>query len=306
MKEAYQPLTAKHAVGFAAPHTWVASVSPVILGAALSVHLEGAFSPIMFLVLLAASVLMQSSVNTLNDYYDFVKGIDLAENSDDPSDAVLVYNRLNPAHVFLLGCMYLAAAGLLGVYVVYQAGIIPLVLGILGGGVIVAYSAGKFPISYLPLGELVSGFVMGGLITIAVFASFTRRAGPDILLLSVPLILAIGLIMLTNNTCDIERDSNVNKKTLPILVGRQRAQGLYWLSVTLWVLSSAVLCGIYFSKGILAFIAITLLSTPLLVRLCRKQKTPDNREWCLGSIIKANVVIGFAYLAAIITDLLLR
>ena len=39
---------------------------------------------------------MQASVNTFNDYYDFVKGTDSADDDVEVSDATLVYNNVNP------------------------------------------------------------------------------------------------------------------------------------------------------------------------------------------------------------------
>ena len=56
---------------------------------------------------------MQSAVNTLNDYFDFIKGTDCADDYVEVSDAVLVYEHINPKHALLLGLAYLGASGLL-------------------------------------------------------------------------------------------------------------------------------------------------------------------------------------------------
>lgn len=295
----YVRLTARNALGFAAPHTWVASISPVLLGSLLSYSLAGEFSFLLFAVLLAAAILMQASVNTLNDYRDFVTGTDTPENSDDPSDAVLVYNRLNPAHVCLLGVGYMATAFLLGCYAVYRGGLIPLVLGAFGGLIVVAYSIGRLPISYLPLGEVVSGFVMGGLITVACYASYTRSASLEILLLSVPMIMGIGLIMMTNNTSDIERDSCTSRRTLPVLLGRERARKFYRALEVLWVAVTACLVIVYFPWGLWAMLAVLALSFRVLRQMFQLRLTPETREYSMGTILKSNIGIYGAYLLAI-------
>ena len=62
----------------------------------------------MALVLLVIVVLMQASVNTFNDYYDYVKGTDSEDDNVDASDAVLVYNNVNPNSALAL------AVGMLG------------------------------------------------------------------------------------------------------------------------------------------------------------------------------------------------
>ena len=98
----------------AAPHTWAASVMPALLGTALAAR-EGVSDPLMGLLLTAVCVLMQSAVNTFNDYSDFIKGTDTLENSPDADDAVMVYDRPSPRRVLFLGFAFLLAAALCAV-----------------------------------------------------------------------------------------------------------------------------------------------------------------------------------------------
>ena len=169
----YERFTLKMAVELAAPHTWPASILPVLVATSCAVVHSPALDILMVCALLAICILMQASVNTFNDYYDFVKGADSEEDNVDVTDAVLVYNHINPASALRLAVGLLVAAFAIGVYVIYCAGWIPLVLGIIGAVIVVAYSAGKTPISYLPIGEVVSGFVMGGLIPLACYQVLT-------------------------------------------------------------------------------------------------------------------------------------
>ena len=81
----------RDAVNLAAPHTWSASVMPCVFALAASFRRQGFLRPDLALCLFVIAVLMQSSVNALNDYADFVKGTDTADNSPDPTDAVIVY-----------------------------------------------------------------------------------------------------------------------------------------------------------------------------------------------------------------------
>ncbi|MDR2133411.1 MAG: prenyltransferase [Clostridiales Family XIII bacterium] len=292
-------MTFKNAAGLAAPHTWAASVFPVLLGSLLSVALAGRFDALVFLPLLGAAVLLQASVNTLNDYYDFVKGVDLKENSDEPDDAVLIHNRINPRHALLLGVFYMGAAALLGIYPIYRGGLCTFLLGAAGCLVVVAYSAGKRPISYLPLGELVSGGVMGGLIPAAAFSALAGRVDPRVFSLSLPLIVGIGLIMMTNNTCDIERDERAGRKTLPALLGRTRARRLYRLLAALWLVSILAPAALRFPKGALATCAILALASPALLRLFRAPLVPALRGPCMRAVMRAMIWTSCAYLAGI-------
>lgn len=149
---AYQPLTPKLLMQLAAPHTWPAALMPTLVGTALAIHHQGFASGTLVLAVLVIVVLMQSAVNTLNDYFDFKKGADTAENQMDKNDAVLVFNNVNPNHVKYFAFALIAFAFLLGGYVIYRAGWIPLALGIVGAAVLYLYSGGRLPISYLPIG----------------------------------------------------------------------------------------------------------------------------------------------------------
>lgn len=290
----------RHALGLACPPTWAASVFPVLLGAALAWALAGEFSWLVFLLLLAASILLQSSVNTINDYYDFLKGNDQKENSDDPGDAVLVYNDLDPHQVKRLGFGFMAAAVLLGIYPVYRGGLITLIIGLCGCLVIIAYSAGKKPISYMPLGEIVSGLVMGGLITLAAFSAFTASFRWEVLYLATPLFFGIALIMMTNNICDIERDAPIGRKTLPVLLGRSRARFVYLAAVIIWLFLLIICTAGHFRGGLLALCLLLLATLPVWLRLFRLLLLPKQRKQGMSTITQANICANSAYIAAIL------
>lgn len=296
----YEPLTPRLALGLAAPHTWPASVLPVLLGGVLAWVRGGEWDFVLFYCSLAAAVLMQSAVNTLNDYCDFVKETDRLDNSADPEDAVLIYHRLNPRQVCGLGFAFLAAAALPGLWVVYQRGVAPLVIGLLGGAVIVCYSFGKLPISYLPLGELVSGVVMGGLIPLAVYDALTGCLCPQVLWSASPLILGIALIMFSNNLCDIERDLPAGRRTLPCLLGRPRALALYRGLLVLMPVLVSLLALLHCPRSRALLPLFWMAGAPVLIRQLRLPMTPEARERAMPGILALNRRLILGYLALIL------
>ena len=294
-----QHLTLRLALQIAAPHTWPAAVFPVLLAFACAQAKTGQVSISLTLTLLVICVLMQSAVNTFNDYYDYVKGTDSAEDNVDPTDAVLIYNNVNPRSALALAIGFLVVAFALGVYVIICAGWIPLMLGIIGACVVVLYSAGKTPISYLPIGELVSGFVMGGLITLACYQALTNELDWLVLLISLPEIIGIGLIMMTNNTCDIEKDREAKRKTLPALLGRTRARSLYHALVYLWVVAIIVLVLVFYSTGGLVIPFMLLGCIPLLKALLQNPLVAKARVGAMAQVCGLNIALGSFYVAAI-------
>lgn len=287
------------ALQIAAPHTWPAAILPALIAMACAAANGYAVSAVMALVLLAICILMQAAVNTFNDYYDYVKGSDSAEDNVDPTDAVLVYNNVNPRSALMLAVGFLVVAFALGAYVIWQAGWIPLAIGIVGAIVVVLYSAGKTPISYLPIGELMSGFVMGGLTPLACYQALTKCFNPIMLVWALPTIIGVGLIMLTNNTCDVEKDIESGRKTLPVLLGRSRARTLYHALVWIWIALIIVNVLIWFSGGWPVLVFMLAASIPLLKALLSNPLAPPARIGAMAQICSVNIALGAFYAAAV-------
>ena len=271
----YNRFTAKMAFDLAAPHTWPASIAPVAIAASLAIATGYPISATLTITLLGICILMQSSVNTFNDYYDYVKGTDSSDDDVDPTDAVLIYNNVNPTCALVYAIALLVAAFILGVYVIYHAGPIPLAIGVIGAVFVVLYSAGNTPISYLPLGEAVSGIVMGGFIPLACYQVLTGFLTPLAVLWAVPEILGIGLIMFTNNTCDIEKDAAAHRRTLSVLLNREKARRLYHAITWLWLIAIILIVGIFFTRGLIMLPFLLLSTYPLLKALRNNPLAPQ-------------------------------
>lgn len=284
----------------AAPHTWVASIMPVILAVALCVGFTGKVSVVTAIILLCISVLMQSAVNVINDYFDYVKGTDTIDNQDDPEDAVLVYNDINPSEARNLAIMYLGAAFVLGIYIIVRAGWIPLVIALVGALVVFLYSGGRTPISYLPIGEFVSGIVMGGLITLASYQALTLVFDWSILLLALPVIIGIGLIMFTNNTCDIEKDIPADRKTLSVMLGRETSRKVYHVLMIIMVACIILSVGIYFPGGELICLFMVFSCYPVFKMLWENPLIAPSRGPAMGQVVNLNIMLGTFYSFAII------
>ena len=92
----YERMTAKMAFQLAMIHTWPASVCPAMFGIFWCLYRGIPLTPAQCILLAGACILSQSSVNTLNDYVDYVNGTDSEEDNVEVNDAVLVYNHLDP------------------------------------------------------------------------------------------------------------------------------------------------------------------------------------------------------------------
>ena len=295
----HNPLTLKMAINLAAPHTWPAAIMPTLVALCVASN-STPLSVTMSLTLLVIVTLMQSAVNTFNDYYDFVKGSDSADDYVDPSDAVLVYNDVDPKAALKLAIGMLVCAFALGIYAIVKAGFVPLVIALIGALFVVLYSAGKSPISYLPVGEAVSGIVMGGLIPLAVYQVVTGKLDFAMLLLAIPTIIGVGLIMFTNNTCDIERDVPSGRKTLPVLLGRDAAVRWYHIAVIVWIVDIIINVAVVAKPGLIVVPFMLLAAYPLVKALFANPMTPERRLQAMPQILSVNIVLGAFYCAALL------
>lgn len=292
-------LRPKDVLDLAAPSTWAASVMPCVLATGIGYKAQGFVRPHEALCLFFGAILMQSAVNALNDYADYVKGTDTLENSPDASDAVIVYG-LDPKVARSCGIVFLALAFLgPGLGSLLLAGPVPLLIGLVGAAAVVFYSAGKTPISYLPLGELVSGVVMGGLITLAGVYLQTRTFSLFVLVQALPLIVGIGLIMLSNNGCDLERDLQAGRRTLPCVLGRQATDALYRIALVAWVACAPLLL---LAQGMPMGALVYLLELPVALGALMRQLSLElgqaARMQVMAGIGQLVTTVSFAYVVA--------
>ena len=303
----YRPLTAKQALQLAAPHTWAASVCPSLFGIFYSRLTGSPLGLFRAAAVLAACVFLQSAVNTLNDYVDFVKGTDSASDNVEVSDAVLVYGGIDPKSARNLGFLYLFAGLLSGLAASAGAGPVPLLIGAVGGATVLLYSGGPLPVSSLPLGEVVSGFVMGGLIPLGTAACADGKLHPEILFYSLPLIIGIGLIMMSNNGCDIEKDIRAGRRTLPMFLGRERTLKLYRFLTVFWILLLFVLPVLLTGRrGFLCGVLLLLFARERFRNILALQLRPEQRVLQMKGIVAANIFGNGALIVTLMAAVLME
>lgn len=298
----YGKLTPLMALQLAAPHTWPAAILPCLVAVACAMAAGGTVSFSMAVVLLVICVLMQAAVNTFNDYFDFVKGTDSADDNVEASDAVLVYNNVNPKHVLALAVAFLAVAFALGIYPIVVAGPTPLVIAAIAALVVVLYSGGKTPISYFPIGEVVSGGVMGGLIPLACYQVLTGHLQFLMLLWALPCIINVGLIMMTNNCCDIEKDIQAGRKTLPVMLGRPRTVALYHGLMVGSVAVAIAVVSLFFPRGLVVAPFMVLGMWANFKALWGNPLVGSSRIGAMAQVGGFNVMAGAFYAAAILAN----
>lgn len=239
------------------PHTLTASFVPVSIGTLLAV-LDGSFHIWLFLAMLLASMMIQAATNMFNEYYDYKRGLDNEKSVG--IGGTIVRDGVKPIVVKRLAYLFYAIPVLLGVYICIETswwiavvGLICMIIGYL-------YTGGPIPIAYTPFGELFSGLMMGTVIIGISYFIQTLHVTWEVIIISIPVAIFIGCILLANNIRDLDGDKENGRKTLAILFGRDRA--IIFLSVLM--ITAYSLTASYIIAGLLPiYSVISLLSVAL-------------------------------------------
>lgn len=202
------------------PHTLTATFAPIILGTSIAL-LETSINWPMFFAMLFACLALQIATNLFNEYYDFKRGLDSAESVGIGGG--IVRHGLQPKNVLTVAILLYVIAGFIGLYICANSSWWLIAIGAFGMAIGYLYTGGPLPIAYTPFGELFSGALMGtGFVLIAFFIQ-VGEITPLSILLSIPTGILVGAINMSNNIRDIDEDIKGGRKTLPILLGREKA-----------------------------------------------------------------------------------
>ncbi|KHF28702.1 1,4-dihydroxy-2-naphthoate octaprenyltransferase [Anoxybacillus sp. BCO1] len=148
---------------------------------------------------------------------------------------------------------------LLGVYICVNSSWWVAVIGTICMAAGYFYTGGPIPIAYTPFGELAAGFFMGLTIILISFFIQTGTMTTTPVLVSVPISILVGAILLANNIRDLDGDKKAVEKTLAILLGRKRA---IWLLGGMFVTSFLWIVLLVFTKTISPWTLLVLFSVP--------------------------------------------
>lgn len=202
------------------PHTLTASFVPVFIGT-MAAYVTNDISWLLFLAMLVASMLIQTATNLFNEYYDYKRGLDTEESVGIGGS--IVRDGIKPKTIKNLAIILYIVSLFLGIYICMESSWWIAVVGVACMAMGYLYTGGPLPISYTPFGEIASGLLMGSVIIWISFFIQTGFLNNTIIWISFPTLIFIGSINLANNIRDRDGDEKGGRKTLPVLIGREKA-----------------------------------------------------------------------------------
>jgi 1,4-dihydroxy-2-naphthoate octaprenyltransferase len=233
----------------------------------------------------AGVICLHASIDLLNDYWDYKRGIDTETNRTRYSGGtgVLPENLLKPSHLYAVGIILLLFGAIIGTYFVLIRGII--VVFILGFAVLAVYFYSTNIVNW-GLGEF-SVAVKGSLIVIGTY--YVQTGVIDLAAVYLGIIIGIlsAIVLIVNSFPDYDADRSGGRRTLVILLGRpQTAKLLSGLVICPYVL---IVCGIFFGY-LKIYSFVSMVSVPLAFDVIRRINTFYLQREMLVSVMRATLL----------------
>jgi 1,4-dihydroxy-2-naphthoate octaprenyltransferase len=283
------------------PATLPAAATGVVVGLGAALAVGAPFRADTALACLAVALLLQVLANLANDLSDFRKGADTPDRAGPTRVAaagLVTERQLEVAIAVVIGL-----AGLVGLWLVLVGGLVILALGALAILAALAYTGGPFPYGYHALGE-VFVFVFFGLVAVVGTAYLQAlRLEWIFCVAAIPPGALVTAILVVNNLRDIPTDTAAGKRTLAVLLGRDRTVMEYELLLAAaYAVPALMLLGLAAETAELRQLAMSLplLTFPLAIPLLKKvRRFVEPRE--LNVVLKgtARLALAFSVLFAI-------
>ncbi len=267
-----------------------ASVVPVLLGTVLAARGfgdqgSGQFDWKIFLFVLAGAVLAHVGANVLNDYFDFVNGVD---TRPEHGSGVLTRGEMTSGQVLTFSIVLFVGAAFCGLVLLRENVRVVGLLALIGFGTAVLYPAW---LKRYGLGDVLIVIAFGLGLTLGAYAvqagALSAMQGVRVALYSVPICLLVDAILHANNLRDAPDDRAADVRTLATMLSPGAASGLQRVLLfgpLLFVVGAVAL------RFLPLWSLATFLALPLLLRA--------NRTGSVEGTAQTHLVFGVLYTAA--------
>jgi len=280
----------------------LASVIAVSVGLALNWWLNASIDFLDALLTFAGVMALHASVDLLNDFWDFKRGIDTKTKRTKMSGGtgVLPEGLLKPSSVYRAGIAFLIIGSLIGGYFVITDGI--LIAIILGFAILSIYFYST-KIVDSGLGEFFVA-VKGSMIVIGTFFIQSGEINMESILGGIVVGSLSALVLFIASFPDHDADKSKGRKTLVIVVGKEKASKLFWIFPL--ISYSAIIVGVYTNMFPLLSL-ISLLSLPLVIKsgfgLQQNYDSVENLVPFMSSTLLFGRITGALFVASFLIDI---
>ena len=273
----------------------LASVIAVSVGLSLNWWLNSSFEIFEAALTFAGVMALHASVDLLNDFWDFKRGIDTKTKRTKMSGGtgVLPEGLLKPSSVYRAGVAFLIIGTIIGGYFVITDGII---IAIILGFAILSIYFYSTKIVDSGLGEFFVA-VKGAMIVLGTFFIQSGQITIESILAGIVVGTLSSLVLFIASFPDHDADKSKGRKTLVIVVGKEKAAKLFWIFPIVSYLSIILGASLQLFP---TFSLISLLSIPLMIKsglgLQKNYDSVDNLVPYMSSTLMFGRVTGVLFI----------
>jgi 1,4-dihydroxy-2-naphthoate polyprenyltransferase len=226
------------------PRTLPLALASIGMGILLALA-DGVFEGRVAMLCVSTAVFLQILSNLANDYGDYIHGADKT-GRQGPLRAVqsgLISPQAMKAAIVIFALLsMLSGLTLIWLALGPEALIWLLVFAVVGAlaiGAAIAYTAGGIAFGYAGLGDLAVFIFFGWVAVLGTYFLQAQRLDWPLLLPATSAGLLAVAALNVNNIRDIESDAKAGKRSIPVRLGRQRANIYHWI-LLLFTLAAAI------------------------------------------------------------------
>ncbi len=265
----------------------LSSVVAVSVGLAISWWHIGQIDILYSIMTIGGVVALHASVDLLNDYWDFKRGIDTQTQRTKMSGGtgVLPEGILQPKQVYRAGIGFLIIGAAIGSYFVIIDGII---IGILLAFAVISIYFYSTKIVDSGLAEVFVA-IKGTMIVLGTYFIQTLEINIAIIMGGIFVGVLSSLVLFVTSFPDHDADKSKGRKTLVIALGKHDAVSVFWVFPI--VAYSVIISGIIFEIFPI-YCIFSFATIPLLIKAGRELK--QNVNDVLGMIPAMSHTITFS------------
>lgn len=239
----------------------LSSVIAVSVGLGISWWHIGSIDILYAIMTMSGVVSLHASVDLLNDYWDFKRGIDTQTQRTKMSGGtgVLPEGLLQPNQVYRAGLGFLIIGALIGSYFVIIDGI---VIGAILTFAVVSIYFYSTKIVDSGLAEIFVA-IKGTMIVLGTYFIQTLEINLTIVMGGIFIGALSSLVLFITSFPDFEADKAKGRKTLVISMGKQKATFVFWIFPI--VVYSILISGIFYEIFPI-FCIISIATFPLIIK----------------------------------------
>ncbi|MBB46269.1 MAG: 1,4-dihydroxy-2-naphthoate prenyltransferase [Thaumarchaeota archaeon] len=245
----------------------LASVVAVSAGLAITWWQTGNITLFDAVLTMAGVLCLHASVDLLNDYWDFKRGIDTTTQRTKMSggSGVLPDGLLKPAQVYVAGIIFLIIGASIGIYFVATNGV---TIGIILAFAVISIYFYSTKLVNWGLAE-VFVTIKGTMIVIGTYFVQTQQITEPVVLCGIIIGVLSSLVLFITSFPDYDADKAKGRKTLVISLGKQNSCSILWVfpAIAYGITITAVISEIFPISCL-----IILATIPLIIKSGYKLK----------------------------------